>query len=231
MASRSFAGAVVALALFAAACSTGNTTDANDGSTPPAGTSDSTEVPAQASPDDVPPTTAEASSPLAGQVSELGSALYDRTEHAPRAATPQRLSIESLSVRGAAIVDVGVKDNGEMEIPRASEVGWYRFGAAPGDAGTTVLAAHIAYNGVDGVFRHLADLTTGDAVSVELSDGQVRRYQVTSVDEYDKQALPPEVWATDGPERLVLITCGGRFNQSLRSYESNIVAWATPVSP
>ncbi len=227
MASNPRAGALVALALLATACTRDNGIDAADISPPQAGASDPTEAPAQALPPDKGTTT----SPLAGQVSELDSAIYDQNEHAARTAAPSGLRIDTLGIRAATIVDVGVEDDGELEVPPASQVGWYRFGAAPGEAGTTVLAAHIAYNGVDGVFRHLADLRTGAIVSVEFSDGQVRRYEVTSVDEYDKQALPPEVWATDGPERLVLITCGGRFDPSRRSYESNIVAWATPVSP
>ena len=231
MASNPLAGALVALALLAA-CTADNGTDAANAPTPPAGASEPTEVPAQALPSDTAATrdAGTTPSPLAGRVSELGSAMYDPNEHAPRTATPRRLRIDALAVRGATIVDVGVEDDGEMEIPGPTEVGWYRFGAAPGEAGTTVLAAHIAYNGTDGVFRHLADLPAGARVSVELTDGQVRRYEVTSVEQYDKRALPADVWATDGPERLVLITCGGRFNPSLRSYESNIVAWASPVS-
>ena len=230
MASNPLAAALVALALLAA-CTADSGTDAADVPTPRAGASDLTEAPAHALPPDAAtPDAGTTPSPLSGRVSELGSAIYDPNEHAPRTATPRRLRIDTLAIRNATVVDVGVVDDGEMEIPGPSEVGWYRFGAAPGEAGTTVLAAHIAYNGTDGVFRHLVDLRTGASVSVELTDGQVRRYEVTSVEQYDKQALPADVWATDGPERLVLITCGGRFNPSLRSYESNIIAWATPVS-
>ena len=231
MASNPLAGALVAFALLAA-CTADNGNGAADVPTHPAGVSDPTEAPAGALPPDAPTTSdvGTAPSPLAGRVGELGSAIYDQNENAPRIATPIRLRIDTLGIRGATVVAVGVTENGEMEIPGPSQVGWYRFGPAPGEAGATVLAAHIAYDGVDGVFRHLADLRTGDGVSIELADGRVRGYEVTSVEQYDKRALPADVWATDGPERLVLITCGGRFNPSLRSYESNIVAWATPVS-
>ena len=47
---------------------------------------------------------------------------------------------------------------------------------------------------------------------------------------YPKTALPVDrVWATSGPETLVLITCGGDFNPEIRRYRDNIVVYAVPV--
>ena len=86
-----------------------------------------------------------------------------------------------------------------MEIPGVDEVGWYRYGAAPGRPGSTVLAAHIAYDGVDGVFRHLDDLGRG-----RRGDGGARAtarhggYVVTDVAQVPKTDLPADVWARDG---------------------------------
>ena len=92
-----------------------------------------------------------------------------------------------------------------------------------------MLAAHIAYDGVDGVFRHLDRLEEGAEVVVDLEDGTSHTYRVTAVGTYPKQDLPAEVFSTTGPERLVLITCGGRFDNSRRSYESNVIAFAEPA--
>ncbi len=169
-------------------------------------------------------------SALVGRTERLDSALYDPAEHrAPR--RPTGLSIPDLGVDGAAILPVGLEPNGEMEIPRAEDVGWYELGVAPGEVGSAVLAAHIAYDGVDGVFRRLGRLAGGDEVVVRFDDGSSRRYRVTAVTEYGKDALPPELFSRTGPEQLVMITCGGEFNPSLRSYESNVVAVAEPVDP
>jgi LPXTG-site transpeptidase (sortase) family protein len=160
---------------------------------------------------------------LADLVEPVGSARYDPAEHrGPR--QPSGLSIPAIDVGSAAVLPVGLQDNGEMEIPPAEQVGWYETGSA-------VLAAHIAYNGVDGVFRHLDRLSDGDEVEVSFDDGSSEPYRITEVVQYRKDALPDEIFSRSEPERLVLITCGGEFNPSLRSYESNVVAYAEPIDP
>jgi LPXTG-site transpeptidase (sortase) family protein len=174
-----------------------------------------------------PTTTAAATSPLADAVRPLPPA--PATPDAPISGPePTGLAIESLDVVDALVRPVGVKDNGEMEIPPADEVGWYRFGARPGAPGSTVLAAHIAYDGVDGVFRNLDEVTPGDAVSVAVSDGTNQEYVVTEVGQYPKSSLPASVWARHGDPQLVLITCGGEFDAQAGSYEDNVVAFARP---
>jgi hypothetical protein len=148
---------------------------------------------------------------------------------APDLPPPTGLTIESLGVAGAPVVPVGVEPDGDMEIPGPQEVGWYRYGPRPGDGGSAVLAAHIAYDGVDGVFRHLDDVRPGAAVTVDLGDGAARDFVVTAVGRYPKEALPDEVFARGGDAGLVLITCGGRFDSAARSYEDNVVAYARPA--
>ena len=185
--------------------------------------------------DEAPVGTAEnAPSPLAGQFTALPSALPEvalagRDE--PVGDTPLSIALPSLGIDDAPIVPVGLEDNGELEIPGASEVGWYQFGVGiDGGRGSTVLAAHINYNGVDGVFRHLVDLEPGDRFTVS-PNGQPVEYVVESVVDYGKQTLPiADLFSETGDERLVLITCGGDFNPSIRSYDDNTVVVATPVS-
>jgi len=142
---------------------------------------------------------------------------------------PVRLRIDRLDIVAATVIDVGVNEDETFEVPPADEVGWYRFGPSPGQAGSAVLAAHIAFDGVDGVFRHLEDLKPGDRVEVSYDDGSTSAFVVESITEYDKQSLPDELFAKDGPAKLALITCGGAFNRQLRSYESNTVAIAKPL--
>jgi len=155
-------------------------------------------------------------------------ALSSAAEHG--VARPVRLTIESIDVAAAPVIPVGIDAADEsMEIPPADEVGWYRFGAKPGADGSAVLAAHIAYDGRDGVFRRLAELDEGSVVVIEFDDGSSQRWLVEQVTDYDKTELPDELFAVDGDPTLALITCGGLFNPSLRSYESNTVAVARPL--
>ncbi len=168
-------------------------------------------------------------SELARRTRPLGTAIPEPLEETTP--TPVGLRIDSLGVAGA-VVDVGVEPNGEMEIPGAKEIGWYRFGSSPGERGSAVLAAHIAFNGRDGVFRNLDDIEVGDIVEVSYDDGSSQRFRVTETAQYAKDELPVDrVFAKDGTPELTLITCGGDFNRSLRSYDDNVVAYATPLAP
>jgi LPXTG-site transpeptidase (sortase) family protein len=169
-------------------------------------------------------------SPLAASVVALGSARYDVEDHVDERAVPTSISIAGIGVVGAPVIDVGVEENGDMEIPGADSVGWYRFNPTPGEPGSAVLAAHIASNGNPGVFRYLADVEIGSRVVVAFDDGTTTEFEIIELAQYDKQELPDDrVFAKDGDPILTLITCGGDFNRSLRSYEDNIVAYAIPV--
>ncbi|MEM7094874.1 MAG: sortase [Actinomycetota bacterium] len=142
---------------------------------------------------------------------------------------PVSLAIEAIDVVDAAVIAVGVNPDQTFEVPPADEVGWYRFGPTPGDEGSAVLAAHIAFDGVDGVFRHLADAEVGSVVVVGFDDGTSQRYRIESITDYVKEELPDELFARTGDAQLALITCGGSFNPELRSYDSNTVAVAVPI--
>lgn len=144
---------------------------------------------------------------------------------------PTVLRIPSLEIDGAPVVPVGLDADGALEVPGAHEVGWYRLGARPGaGAGSIVLAAHVAYDGEDGVFRRLGSLAPGAAVTVEAPGGGRLSYRVDTVAVHRKADLPiDDLFNPSSPERLVLITCGGRFNPQLHHYDSNVVAIATPA--
>lgn len=170
-----------------------------------------------------------ARSPLADLVRPIGTARYDPAEHvAP--ARPVTISIPDLGVDRAPIDPVGVKDEGELDVPDPLVVGWYTGSPVPGASGASVLAAHVNYDGVPGVFRHLRDLRAGELVEIGYEDGTTRAFVIAAVELYDKDELPEErVWAKDGDPTLVLFTCGGRYNRAQRSYEDNVVAFAEPL--
>lgn len=143
---------------------------------------------------------------------------------------PVALRIESLEV-DAPIISAGVAPNGEMELPGAVEAAWYRHGPRPGaDEGSTVIAAHVDWSGRPGPFFGLRDLPIGSVVVVELSDGSEARYRTVDTEQYEKADLPiDDLFRRDGAHSLALITCGGSFDSSLRSYADNVVTLAVPV--
>ncbi|MFT5203477.1 MAG: LPXTG-site transpeptidase (sortase) family protein [Candidatus Aldehydirespiratoraceae bacterium] len=229
------AAGALALAILVGSCAGGGA--ASEGPASTTTEAQSTVVGAPESTTTAPPPITSASgftsrletSPLAELVQPAGNLLFD-----PLAVTsaPQPISvdIESIGVAAAGVRDVGVQANGEMEVPAASEVGWYRWSPSPGREGSAVLAAHIAYNGTDGVFRNLDDVDVGALVTIGYDDGSVRDFEIVEMSQYPKDELPfDQIFAKDGDPVVALITCGGTFNPTLRSYDDNVVAYAVPI--
>jgi LPXTG-site transpeptidase (sortase) family protein len=143
---------------------------------------------------------------------------------------PRSLTIGDIGLWGQ-VVEVGIEEDGELEVPDESTIGWYKYGSAPGLPGATVLAAHVSWNRTIGPFNQLGKLEPGAHVDVRLQDGTKRTYQVVERAIYPKDELPRErIWTTTGDETLVLITCGGSYNSNIRRYRENIVVYAVPVA-
>jgi hypothetical protein len=154
----------------------------------------------------------------------------------PVRAVPLHVRIGAITV-DAPVVSVGLKDDGAMEIPdRVAEIGWYdpdELGVTPGSSGTAVLAGHVdSRTQGRGALYFLRDLRVGEIVELDLSDGTTQRWIITDVIRYPKDVLPfSELFVWSGPPRLALITCGGTFDRTARSYTDNIVAYAEPLEP
>lgn len=142
---------------------------------------------------------------------------------------PSRVVIERLGV-AASVLPVGTTVAGALDVPaRADTVGWYRHAAVPGGPGSVVLAAHVDLRGVRGVFFDLVELRKGDAITVD-SGGAAHRYRVQSTKRVAKADIGrADVFAADGPARLVLVTCGGAFDRAARSYRDNVIVYAVPA--
>lgn len=168
---------------------------------------------------------ADLSLPPAKDIDELAAAA------ASSEPVPTTISIERLGLTDTTVLSVGVEANGEMTVPPPLDVGWYRFGPTPGEAGSAVLAGHIASNGIPGAFRYLDRLEPGDLVTIGFDDGSTQTWVVDELFQVDKTALPFDaLFARSGPSKLALITCGGEFDYDARSYEDNIVVTASPVT-
>jgi LPXTG-site transpeptidase (sortase) family protein len=130
------------------------------------------------------------------------------------------------------VVPAGVDETtGELALPaEAKVVAWYQYGPAPGANGSAVLAGHVDWHGVPGIFFKLRELKTGDTVAVTMSDGSTQSWTVVDVHLVAKPQLPvADVFSRTGPPTLTLITCGGSFDWSTHHYLSNVVATAVPA--
>jgi hypothetical protein len=151
---------------------------------------------------------------------------------APAVAGPERLSVPDVDVV-ADVVPVGLAPDGSLEVPDDPDVlGWWSSGAVPGSReGSTVVAAHIdAADGGTGPMLRLVGAPVGTALDVTTTAGTAVTYRVVERRTFPKvDGLPRDLFAVDGPPRLVLITCGGVFDRADGHYADNVVIIAAPA--
>lgn len=162
-------------------------------------------------------------------VAKASSARWDSLtpSHDPNL-TPARLVIASMGVN-APIASMGIDQDGALGLPAdTATVAWFADGSQPGGEGAALLAAHVDQNGRQGVFFRLRDIEPGAEIRVEAADATVRTFVVERPPiNVKKSALPvDQMFRTDGPSTLVLVTCGGRFDRVNRSYEDNTIVTA-----
>jgi hypothetical protein len=144
---------------------------------------------------------------------------------------PVRVRVASVGV-DVEVVPVGVRADRMMELPANVDIaGWYRYGPDPSTgSGSTVIAAHVdSLTYGLGPFSRLKGAAPGAEILVTTVDGTEHRYTVESVTNVRKEELPVDaVFDRDGPERLVLITCGGQFDRRALRYSDNVLVTAVP---
>jgi sortase (surface protein transpeptidase) len=144
---------------------------------------------------------------------------------------PTAVRIPRLGV-DAPVEPVGVGTQGELIIPHSPmDVGWYQGGSVPGEPGVALLTSHVDTRTEGrGVFAGLVRLDAGDVVTILAADGTEQRWAVTARTQHRKTDLPPELFARSGAPVLALVTCGGPFDATVRSYRDNVIIWAEPVA-
>jgi hypothetical protein len=146
-------------------------------------------------------------------------------------AEPVSVSIPAIGVT-SDLMRLGLNDDGTVQVPpleREDRAGWYERGPAPGAIGPAVLLGHVdSAEFGPGVFFELGALEPGDAVEVARADGTVAQFTVDRVETHPKDDFPTvDVYGNTDDAQLRLITCGGDFDSAARSYEDNVIVWAT----
>ncbi|MFO7689250.1 MAG: class F sortase [Cryobacterium sp.] len=151
----------------------------------------------------------------------------------PTTVAPTRVRVDTLDI-DMSVTAVGLAPTGDMELlVNPAEAAWYRFGSAPASSsGATVIAAHVDAIGYGlGPFARLADASPGTEVVVTTADGADQRYRVESVTSDTKaDILWDTVFDREGGPRLTLVTCGGEFDYTTRTYSSNVITTAIPIA-
>jgi sortase (surface protein transpeptidase) len=147
-------------------------------------------------------------------------------------ANPVRVRIPAIGV-DARVVPLAIDSQGTLEAPDRFDVaGWNRDGPEPGEDGTAVIAGHVDSRSGPAVFFRLRELADSDLIHVDRADGTTATFEVTDLARYDKDRVPSDdVYGSTGRTELRLITCGGEFDQSRRSYRDNVIVFAVLTSP
>ncbi|MFF2325526.1 MULTISPECIES: class F sortase [unclassified Streptomyces] len=174
------------------------------------------------------------SAPTTGDIAAVGRPLgvplpppHDPIE----GSAPERVEIPSISI-AAPVVARGLDTDGAIEPPSfdmPQTIGWYGNGAEPGAEGPALFVGHVDTETAPAVFYGLSAVRPGAEVEVTRADGTVAEFVIDDV-----QVLTRERFNADkayGPRQkgraeLRLITCGGTYDRSSRSYDANVVVSA-----
>ncbi|HEX2312516.1 MAG TPA: class F sortase, partial [Thermomonospora sp.] len=145
---------------------------------------------------------------------------------AGQAADPVRVRVPAIGV-SARVIPLGLDGRGRLAAPRGyHEVGWNEAGPEPGEPGAAVMAGHVDSRSGPAVFYRLRRLRPGDRVHIDRADGTTVTFVVRRSARYPKDRVPDrEVYGSGGTPQLRLITCGGKFDRSRRSYRDNVVVF------
>ena len=151
-----------------------------------------------------------------------------------RRSLPVSVDIPAIGV-DSKLLHLGVNSNGTIRVPslytRPNQAAWFKYSAAPGQIGASVIEGHLdGYHG-PAVFFRLGALRPGDRIDVTLADGITAIFRVTGVRQYPKSRFPARaVYGTTGYAALHLITCGGAFDHATGHYLSSTVVFASLTS-
>ena len=141
---------------------------------------------------------------------------------------PKTLLIPNINV-DASIIFLGLTPNGAMDVPKnPQDVAWFDLGPLPGDIGSAVISGHYGWkNGIPAVFDDLSQLQVGNKLYVEDEKGTAISFVVTEIRTYDQNADTSRIFnSNDGKAHLNLITCGGVYDKTEKSYSNRVVVFS-----
>ncbi len=148
--------------------------------------------------------------------------------HVPAAGRSRaRIQIPSIGV-DAGVVDLALNRDKTLQVPaRASQVGLWKGGAAPGSRGPAIMVGHVDSRSGPAVFFGLRRLREGDRVIVRVPGRPSARYVVQGSEQVSKNRFPTRrVYSPTRGATLRLITCSGSFDRASGHYRDNLVVYA-----
>jgi sortase A len=130
------------------------------------------------------------------------------------------------------IESVGLLHKGEMDVPKdISHAAWFNLGPKPGEKGSAVIDGHYGWkDGISAVFDNLSKLKRGDKIYIENEKGITLTFIVRETKIFGENEDASVVFSSnDGGSHLNLITCGGAWSKTVKSYSDRVVVFADRV--
>ncbi|GAA1748155.1 hypothetical protein GCM10009710_30290 [Aeromicrobium alkaliterrae] len=141
---------------------------------------------------------------------------------------PKRFSVASIDVTGC-MQKVGVDREDRIAAPSNLHVaGWFVDAARPGTEGLSIVVGHQTGKYVGGIFDHLVDVEAGDEITIELGDGSVESYTITSAETHPVEDTMASLYADAEAQgaSLALITCSGPYDSKIDQRRDRLVVLA-----
>lgn len=161
----------------------------------------------------------------------------------PNPSFPRYLSIPSLKISNARIVQIGtIKNTGQLDSPKSIyDAGWYTKSGLPGAGkGAVLIDGHNGGPTKGGVFENLGSLSKGSEIIIERGDGQRITYQVAdnremSVEDINNESNPlgmKTMLNSMDPKKegLNMITCVGDWDYSKNTFNKRVMLRAVRKS-
>lgn len=178
------------------------------------------------------PSTEVADVSVDNEVDETEPDTNDIIEYTVAPDKPRYFTADSIGIPRARIVELGVKNNGELATPyNIYDVGWYDGSSLPGSNGVSVIDGHGGY-ATRAVFERLPNIKVGDKIKIEMGDGRLFTYRVvdTATKNLGEDANNYMTAAFSSPEEgkgsLTLITCTGDYWIKSQTYSQRFFARA-----
>jgi hypothetical protein len=161
----------------------------------------------------------------------------------PNPSFPRYLSIPSLKISNARVVQIGtIKDTGQLDSPKSIyDAGWYTKSGLPGAGkGAVLIDGHNGGPTKGGIFENLGSLSKGSEIIIERGDGQRITYQVAdnremSVEDINNESNPlgmKTMLNSMDPKKegLNMITCVGDWDYAKNTFNKRVMLRAVRKS-
>ena len=146
--------------------------------------------------------------------------------------TPRAVYVDKLNV-AARTIPLGVEPDGKIAAPQSVyDAGWYQGSVKPGETGAVVVDGHASGASKLGAFGKLAELNTGDVITLQTGNMKKFKYKVVKKEIVEASKVNMQkVMLPHGNalEAANFITCAGDWTKDNSTMTKRVVIYTERV--